>query len=64
MSVALIVAAILAVLDPGGAEPADTVLGGPPSITTSSSGTVSTDNVLGGPPSVAADNVLGGTPSK
>jgi hypothetical protein len=43
MSLALIIACILAALVPGGAKPADIVLGGPPSITA--------DSVLGGPPS-------------
>lgn len=53
MSVALIIAAILTVLVPGGAKLANTALGGPPSSTASSSGTASADDVLSGPPSLA-----------
>jgi hypothetical protein len=63
MSVALFIAAIVTVLV--GVKPADTVLGGPPSIVSSTS-SATADNLLGGPPSATAtaDNVLGGPPSK
>jgi hypothetical protein len=65
MNVTLFIAAVLSVLVGAGARPADTVLGGPASLVSSTS-SATANNVLGGPPSApaTADNVLGGPPSK
>lgn len=63
MSVALFIAAVLALLVPAGVTPDDSVLGGPPSIVAGNSAAPATGKVTTHPPS-RFDSVLGGPPSK